>query len=79
MNLPVNGHNVGAHRSAPEASGLTEVYVTQTPEGPPAVEFERQGRSMLLPSTEARWLGAAVGELFRRTGLDAAWQPEPGS
>ncbi len=67
---PVNGHAGGMDRSAPEAAGLTEVYLTQTPEaGSPSVEITRSGRSVPLPLLEAKGLPDALGDLLRQTGV----------
>lgn len=68
---PFNGAQVGTHRSAPEASGITEVYVVQSPEGPLAVELSRAGRTLTMSKTEAGSLGAAMEDLFVRTGLNS--------
>lgn len=67
---PLNGHATGTHRSAPEASGLTEVYLVQTPASEvPSVELARSGRSVVLPLVEAMSLGAAVDDLALHAGV----------
>jgi hypothetical protein len=63
---PVNGHSVGTHRSRPEAAGLTEVYLVQTPAAPiPSVELVRSGRAVM----EAGSVGAAIDDLLAQAGV----------
>ncbi|GGM52180.1 hypothetical protein ACFFX1_55685 [Dactylosporangium sucinum] len=67
---PVNGHTLAAHRSVPEASGLTEAYLVQGPAaGAPSVEVVRSGRSVVLPLLEAEGLPAAIADLLGRAGV----------
>lgn len=68
---PINGHHVATHRSVPQASGLTEIYLVQTPAAAgPSVQLCRGGDRMTLPFCEAQSLGPAVGDLFRQAGID---------
>jgi hypothetical protein len=65
----VNGHHVATHRSAPEASGLTEMYLVQSPSARvPSVELAREGCKLVLPLSEASGLGEAYADLRRATG-----------
>jgi hypothetical protein len=67
---PVNGHAIAAHRSAPEASGLTELYLVQSPAAQvPSIEVARLGTSMTVPLLEAGGYGEAVADLFRAAGV----------
>ena len=67
---PVNGHGVGVHRSRPEAAGLTETYLVQTPGATaPSVEVSRSGSTVRLPLLEALSLGAAVDDLAAQAGV----------
>jgi hypothetical protein len=67
---PVNGHPTAMHRSAPEASGLTEAYLVQTPAAAvPSVQVCRDGARVTLPIGEAQGLAPAVGDLLRQAGV----------
>lgn len=66
----INGHPTATHRSAPEPSGLTEVYLVQTPAGVvPQVQFCREGERTTLPISEAQGLAPAIGDLLRQAGV----------
>jgi hypothetical protein len=66
----VDGYVVASHRSAPQATGLTEVYLVQSPRGHgPSLEFARDGRTVVLPLPEAGGLGPAVEDLLRLAGV----------
>lgn len=66
----VNGHEVGVHRSAPEASGQTKTYLVQSPAArTPSVELARAGRTVRLPLNETAGLGPALTDLLRAAGV----------
>lgn len=70
MSPPLNGHQLGVHRSVPEASGATELYLVQTPGAAvPAVELARAGRTFTVPLLEAQSLAPAVDDLLRQAGV----------
>lgn len=68
---PVNGHAIATHRSAPEASGLTEVYLVQSPDARlPSVEFTRPtARPFPLPLSEAGGIPEALRDLLAKAGV----------
>lgn len=67
---PVNGHEVATHRSAPEASGQTELYLVQSPRtNLPSVELVRDGRTVRLPLGETAGLAPALTDLLRAAGV----------
>lgn len=67
---PVDGYAVAVHRSKPQAAGLTEFCLVQSPRGyGPQVEVSRDGRTVLLPLGEAGGAGPAVEDLLRLAGV----------
>ncbi|GAA2347537.1 hypothetical protein [Dactylosporangium salmoneum] len=67
---PIHGHRVGLHRSAPSASGLTELALVQSPGASlPSVELSREGCRFVVPLVEAGGLGDAEAELRRAAGV----------
>lgn len=69
---PVNGHPTATHRSAPEPSGLTELYLVQTPAAKtPQVQVCRGGDRVTLPIGEAQGLTPAVADLLFQAGVES--------
>lgn len=66
----MHGHEIATHRSAPEASGQTELYLVQSPQAPiPSIEVTRHGVRLALPLEEAGGLAEAVADSRRLAGV----------
>jgi hypothetical protein len=67
---PVDGYAIGTHRSAPQAAGLAELYLVQSPRAAlPSVEVVRDGRTVRLPLNETAGLAPALADLLRLAGV----------
>lgn len=67
---PLNGHQIGAHRSTPQVVESTVLRLRQTlTEVVPSLEVRRGDVILVVPLLEAQALPAAVDDLLEGSGV----------